>query len=91
MARAPALTPEVAAREAFVIGDAAIRTLVFDPLLPAPLVDVAARAAFTQTVLQYDRVGHAYWQQLVGRGTAAPQSRPARATAPVTESLRSVS
>lgn len=64
MARAPQLDPEVAAREAFALGDEAIRALVFDPLLPAPLVDVAARAAFTDTVRRFDRVGHGYWQRL---------------------------
>lgn len=91
MAGASALTPAVAAREAFVIGDAAIRTLVFDPLLPTPLVDVSARAAFTQTVLRYDRVGHAFWQQLVSDDPSARHRRSVAAAAPVAESLRSVS
>lgn len=50
-----------AAREAFVLGDEAIRALVFDPLLPAPMVDVEARAAFTDTVLRFDRLGHECW------------------------------
>lgn len=85
MAGADRLTADVAAREAFVLGDAAIRTLVFDPLLPAPLVDVPARAAFTHTVLQYDRLGHAYWQHLVGS-----QPRPDRRRAPVVAAAASI-
>ncbi|WP_084154680.1 PaaX family transcriptional regulator C-terminal domain-containing protein [Polycyclovorans algicola] len=91
MAHAATLAPDVAAREAFVIGDAAIRTLVFDPLLPEPLVDVAARAAFTDAVLQYDRLGHACWQHLLGSQTAASSGRRSSRTRPVfaAESLRS--
>lgn len=58
------LEPEVAARESFLLGNEAIRQLVFDPLLPEPLVDTTARHAFTETVLRYDRAGHVIWQQL---------------------------
>lgn len=61
---APRLQPDVAAREAFVLGDAAIRSLVFDPLLPEPLVDVRERVALTDTVLRFDRIGHDCWRQL---------------------------
>lgn len=82
LARAPQLALAVAAREAFTMGDAAIRGLVFDPMLPDPLVDVAARAALTDTVLRYDRMGHGYWQQLaelqrVPDGGAGTDSRGA--------------
>src|SRR5690606_4769938 len=41
--RADQLAPEDAARESFLLGGRAIRHIVFDPLLPAPLVDVQAR------------------------------------------------
>lgn len=58
------LEPEVAARESYLLGHDAIRSLVFDPMLPAPLVDVDERRAFTKTVLRFDRAGHAIWQQL---------------------------
>jgi phenylacetic acid degradation operon negative regulatory protein len=64
LARLNALQPEVAAREAFVLGNAAIRRIVFDPLLPAPLVDVDERRALLQVVLRYDEVGHAIWRRL---------------------------
>jgi phenylacetic acid degradation operon negative regulatory protein len=36
--------------------------VVFDPLLPDPLVDVGERRAFVETLLRYDRVGRAIWQ-----------------------------
>jgi phenylacetic acid degradation operon negative regulatory protein len=64
LARADELEPEVAARESYLLGHEAIRNLVFDPLLPAPLVDVDERRAFTDAVVRYDRAGHAIWQQL---------------------------
>ena len=62
--QAPALEPDVAARESFLIGSSAIRQLVFDPLLPDPLVDTAERRAFVDTVLRYDAAGHVIWRRL---------------------------
>jgi phenylacetic acid degradation operon negative regulatory protein len=70
MARADQLELDQAARESYLLGDKAIRQLVFDPLLPAPLVDTAARAAFTETVLRFDRAGHLIWRNFALR----PQS-----------------
>lgn len=58
------LSPEVAAREVFVVGGKAIRQVVFDPLLPEPLVDTAARRSFVDTVQRFDRLGHQLWQRL---------------------------
>lgn len=70
-----ALDRSRAAREAFRLGDAAIRELVFDPLLPAPLVDVAARAACTEVVRRFDRLGHDTWRRcLQGESPAPPSS-----------------
>lgn len=62
--RAPGLEAEVAARESFLIGSGAIRQLVFDPLLPDPLVDTAERRAFVETLLRYDAAGHVIWRHL---------------------------
>ncbi|AMR79839.1 PaaX family transcriptional regulator [Cupriavidus nantongensis] len=59
---------EVAAKEAYLLGDQAIRQLVFDPMLPEPLVSVADRVAFGGAVLRYDEVGHGIWRRfLAGR------------------------
>lgn len=55
---------EVAARESFLLGSAAIRQLVYDPLLPEPLVNVQERQAFIDILIRYDDVGHAIWQSL---------------------------
>ncbi len=65
LSRAPELDLELAARECFLIGNRAIRMVVFDPLLPDPLVDVSERRAFVDTVLRYDQAGHAIWQQFL--------------------------
>lgn len=63
--RSRRLEPEAAAREAFLLGHEAIRELVFDPLLPDPLVDVQARRAYTDAVLAFDAAGQALWQRFL--------------------------
>ncbi len=68
---ARALPLERAARESFELGHAAIRSLVFDPLLPAPLVDAAARSRFIKTVARFDDAGKAVWQRFLKRVRAA--------------------
>ncbi|MDP9139774.1 MAG: PaaX family transcriptional regulator [Pseudomonadota bacterium] len=62
LANADELEPDVAAREAYLLGHEAIRSLVYDPLLPAPLVDVEARKAFIAVVQRFDHAGHLIWQ-----------------------------
>jgi len=62
--RARELEPEAAARESFLLGNDAIRRLVFDPLLPDPLVDIAERRAFVAAVLAFDRAGRDVWRRL---------------------------
>lgn len=56
---------ETAARESYVLGNEAIRQLVFDPLLPHPLVDAQARIEFRQAVIDFDAAGHRIWQRLL--------------------------
>lgn len=63
LAGADRLALKVATRESFFMGGGAIRQLVFDPLLPEPLVDAAARHAFIQTVHRFDAAGRAIWQR----------------------------
>jgi phenylacetic acid degradation operon negative regulatory protein len=72
------LPPEIAAREAYRLGNEAIHALVFDPLLPAPMVDTEARQAFVQSLQQFDAAGHAIWQKFL---------RTAREPAPTRSSL----
>ncbi|MET1078100.1 MAG: PaaX family transcriptional regulator C-terminal domain-containing protein [Pseudomonas sp.] len=71
--RAGELEPEVAARESFLLGSRAIRQVVHDPLLPAPLVDTEARQAFVACVRRFDQAGQQIWQALHrGPHTALP-------------------
>ena len=67
LAKSDHLTRELSARESFLLGSAAIRTIVFDPLLPAPLVDVEARRSLLATVKEFDERGHAIWRSLFAR------------------------
>lgn len=62
--KADRLEPEDAARESFVIGDKAIRQIVFDPLLPDGMIDSQARQTFFETLLHFDRTGHDIWRRL---------------------------
>lgn len=64
--RAARLEPDVAARESLLMGRKAIRQVVFDPLLPTPMVDVEARHAFFEVVRAYDRAGQVIWRQVRG-------------------------
>jgi len=66
------LEPDVAAREAFLLGSRAIRQVVFDPLLPEPLVDVGERHAFVDAVRRFDQAGRAIWQRLFASRDMAP-------------------
>jgi len=66
MARAATLEAEVAARESFLLGGKAIREIVYDPLLPAPFVDIEARRAFVETVHRFDAFGKAIWRSSHG-------------------------
>lgn len=75
---------ETAARESYVLGNEAIRQLVFDPLLPHPLVDANARSDFLKAVIAFDAAGHRIWQRLLPslRGDAAPPSHALTPHAP---------
>ena len=84
LAAADRLAPEAAAREAYLLGNEAIRRIVFDPLLPAPLVDVAERRAFAAAVVRLDAAGRSYWRRL--HLTAGEE--PAAASSPFEASTR---
>ena len=71
LANAHRLDLDKAARESFLLGDEAIRQIVFDPLLPAPLVDEQARAACVDTVIRFDAAGHAIWKEFLADIPAA--------------------
>jgi phenylacetic acid degradation operon negative regulatory protein len=58
------LDPDTAAREVFLLGGKAIRHVVYDPLLPDPLVDVQTRHDFVECVRRIDRVGQQIWKRM---------------------------
>ncbi|MFZ5561116.1 MAG: PaaX family transcriptional regulator C-terminal domain-containing protein [Pseudomonadota bacterium] len=74
LARAGELEPDVAARESFLLGNEAIRQLVFDPLLPEPLVDVGERRAFAEALQHFDLAGHAIWRRFFQQALPATAS-----------------
>lgn len=55
------LSSNVALREIFILGDAGIRSVIFDPLLPAPLVDEEARQKYFNTVRRINEEGRRLW------------------------------
>jgi phenylacetic acid degradation operon negative regulatory protein len=72
MSTSEKLDPQAGAREVFTIGGRAIRHVVYDPLLPSPLVDVQARQDFVATVHKVDRLGRRLWQRMYEASTGLP-------------------
>lgn len=63
--RLPTLSLEDATKESFEIGDNALHQLVFDPLLPSPLIDESLRREFAELVKHYDDIGAQIWHQFL--------------------------
>ncbi|MDO6561070.1 PaaX family transcriptional regulator C-terminal domain-containing protein [Paraglaciecola chathamensis] len=63
--RLPELSLEDAAKESYLVGDSALQQLVFDPLLPAPLINESLRQAFRAKVQEYDQIGERIWLQFL--------------------------
>ena len=66
--RLDSLPLEEATKESYLVGDNALQQLVFDPLLPAPLVDVSLRKLYRAKVHEYDQAGAAIWQRFLTHG-----------------------
>lgn len=62
--RLPALSDEEAARETLLLGQAVIRAINRDPLLPAALVDTGLRAALIDAMRRYDAAGKTCWAKI---------------------------
>ena len=54
-----------AAKISYLVGDEALQRLVFDPLLPEPLIDVNLRKAFREKVIEYDKIGADIWLEFL--------------------------
>lgn len=75
------LEPDAAAREAFLLGRRAIRQIVYDPLLPPPLVEVEERRAFVEATVAMDRAGRRIWERFFRKrtlGTGHAEEREGR-------------
>jgi phenylacetic acid degradation operon negative regulatory protein len=59
------------ARDAFVLGGDAIRAIVFDPLLPNPIVDTQARGDFIEAMRRFDESGRRLWMRILREAEAA--------------------
>ena len=67
LARLTSLPLEEATKESYVIGDRALYHLVFDPLLPSPLADVAMRERYRNLVKRYDDAGAQIWHRFLNQ------------------------
>lgn len=64
LSRKDKLETEDAAREAFLVGGAAIKHVVFDPFLPEQWIDPKARDRFISLAHEIDRAGQDIWRAL---------------------------
>lgn len=64
------LGTEKAARESFVLGGKAIRQIVFDPLLPEPIIDRTQRRAFIEEAVRFVEQGREIWFDFLGMAEA---------------------
>jgi phenylacetic acid degradation operon negative regulatory protein len=55
------LDEQAAARETFLLGEAVIRQINSDPLLPDAMIDAKARRKLHQTMVAYDALGRFAW------------------------------
>ena len=64
IASAGNLEPQVAAKESFLLGDKILRVIAYDPMLPAEMIDRAARRRYIETMIRYDQIGKEVWAGL---------------------------
>jgi phenylacetic acid degradation operon negative regulatory protein len=70
----PGLAREAAMAESFLLGGEAVRQIVLDPLLPAPIVDTSKRRALVDAMRRYDRLGRRFWKSWAGESVALERS-----------------
>lgn len=76
--------------ESFRLGGAAIRQIVFDPLLPEPIVPAAERLALVAAMRRYDRLGRHAWRGWLGEETPSDLPAGVRGPGPGAEALGAV-
>lgn len=57
------MSNEDAARETFLVGEAVIRRINADPLLPAQMVDTRARGQLIRGMVHYNQLGRSVWAE----------------------------
>ena len=72
--RLPALSHDAAMAESFRLGGEAVRQIVFDPLLPAPIVATQKRSELVEAMRRYDRLGRRIWKGWAGDSIELEQS-----------------
>ncbi|MFT4572059.1 MAG: phenylacetic acid degradation operon negative regulatory protein [Hyphomicrobiaceae bacterium] len=80
-ARLQNATLEEALVESYSLGGEILREILFDPTLPAPLVDVHARTAMVDAMVAYDRIGRALWSRFMRPYGIATVASPVAARA----------
>jgi phenylacetic acid degradation operon negative regulatory protein len=80
-ARLEAMPTRDAMVESFLLGGQAIRQLALDPLLPEPIVPLAARTALVDATRQYDRLGRSCWRSFMKSHGAPHLQTPRTASA----------
>ncbi len=63
--RLPRLSLDEAARETLLVGEAVIRQINADPLLPQAMIDTRLRRAMVDGMLEYDELGRSVWARFV--------------------------
>jgi phenylacetic acid degradation operon negative regulatory protein len=59
-----------AARETFLVGEAVIRRINADPLLPQQMVDTRSRRKLIEQMIGYNELGRAVWGEFLARCSA---------------------
>lgn len=65
------LSLESAAKETLLVGEAVIRQINADPLLPATMIDTRLRRDMVARMIDYDTLGRGVWAQFIASGEAA--------------------
>lgn len=58
-----------AARETLLVGEAVIRQINADPLLPAQMMDTTLRSQMIAQMIRYDELGRSVWAAFIASGT----------------------
>lgn len=78
-------TLETSLTETYTLGGEALREILYDPMLPKPLVDTDARDGLIANLITYDRFGRRLWSKFMRPFGVAPRSTPTLAPPPLAQ------